>query len=497
MNIKENQYNIIFAVENLFFFILCMFFVPTSDDLFYAYDFPYHTFGELIHQTFYYGNGRLLANFMGLFFSHHTQLFYILEALLVPLFAILTEKLTELKNSKILVVAFIATIPLWQFKGLFAWMCAFINYFVPIIFFVITLLIIKNNLYIKHKTYYLILFILGFCEQFFVEHNTIINTLFALIILIYSLKNLLSSVKPAIVLFVSNISGAIIMFTYKLYIDYSQTHIGNNLTTYRKTVLTYIENGGIKNGIKFMMQQGKYFAMTLSCSAFLVIILLAVMISVEQKSQTKMVKHKSVFIITFVSYAILFSLSTYNFIVFDNDIPDNKKTFALLLMVFFGLTFVLITILFFKTIIKRMNIRQKSKIYVLLGFALLSFVPFLLVHPYLYRCAFLSLFFIMLALIYIIKFAKEEYECNIEKLYDTVFIIAGIVMIIYTGLYAREKKIFNYKTEYYKTSYYLPASDENVIHYPNEEFWIKHSGMEHEFIALEEFESMLADNNNQ
>ena len=103
----------------------------------------------------------------------------------------------------------------------------------------------------------------------------------------------------------------------------------------------------------------------------------------------------------------------------------------------------------------------------------------------------------MLALLYIIKFAKDEYNFNIEKLYDTVFIIAGIVMIIYTGLYAREKKIFNYKIEYYKTSYYLPAADENIVFIDNNEFFDHHSGITHKYIPLEEFESMLADNNNQ
>lgn len=491
----DNKYNIIFIIESILFFILCLFFVPVSDDLFFAYNYSYDGLGGLIHQVLYYGNGRLIANFIGMFFAKHIMFFYPIEALLVVLFAVLVEKLIGLKNSKILVLAFIAAIPLRQFKELFAWMCAFINYFMPILFLVITLLMIKKNLCQKHKIYYAVLFVLGFCEQLFVEHSTIINILLAMTLLIYCFVKNKSYSKPIAALLLSNILGAVVMFTYKYYIDYSKTHVSQYSPNYRKTVFTYFENDGIKAALRFMMQETKTFTLIIITSVLLISILLIVMFCIEKKAEKKEIKHISFFIATGISYGVLLIITEYNFIVFDNDIPKSNKLFMAVLVFFIILTFTLMAVLFYKTIIKRMNKKQILTIFILLFFAVLSFSPFLFVFPYGYRCAFLSIFFIMIALLYIIKFAKDEYNFNIEKLYNTVFIIAGIVMIIYTGLYAREKKIFNYKIEYHKTSYYLPAADENIVFIDNNEFFDHHSGITHKYIPLEEFESILAANN--
>jgi len=491
--LKENKYNLLFISECIVFLLMCLFFVPTSDDLFFAYDFLYDGLRGLIHQVFYYGNGRLISNLISMFFAKHIMFFYPLEALLIIVFSIIIEKLIGLKNLRIFVLSSIVLIPLWQFKELFSWMCAFVNYFIPIILFAFLLLILKKDLCTKHKSFFILLFLLGFSEQLFVEHNTIINLLFSAALLIYCLKKHSSSSKSAAVLLTANAAGAAVMFTYTLYIDYSKTYIAMNTPTYRKTILTYFESGGIKNALRFAMQETKFFAMTLSCCALLILALLVIMFHIERKADKKEIKHKSVFLLTGISYSVLFGLAAYNFIVFDNDIPADKKLFMLLIVLFLGLTAVLISALFYKTILKRMNSRQRLRILTLLFFAVLSFAPFLFAAPYAYRCAYLSIFFVLLSTVYLMKFANEQYGFTLDKVYDTVFIVGCIVIILYTGLYAKEKKIYNYKTEYYKTSYYLPASDENIIHWANEEFWDKHSDIEHKFIPLNEFEKIISE----
>lgn len=491
VKLKTNKYNIIFIVQCLLFFVLSLFLVPEYDDLIFKYNFAYEDFSSFWHYVLYYGNGRLLGNAAALFFSRYMELFRIFETGIVVLFALLAERLSELENSKIFVFAAITVIPLWQFIQLFSWMSSFVNYFIPIVLFLLTLYMIKMDLCAKCKFCFAALFMLGICEQLFVEHNTVINTVFAVCLLFYFVKTKSSHIKEAAVLLASNAVGAAVIFGYKFYVDYSDTHIFKTLSHYRQNILYAAEQGGIRACMVFAMQNIKYFVLTLFLCILLIGALLSVMLYIEAHADKRKIKHKFVFAAAVISYLLLFVIIVCNFTVYNNDIPNDTVLFAALLL-FAAVTAVLIIVLFIKVILKRMKKMQRIRIYFLLAFAFFAFVPFLLVGPYSYRSAFLSVFFIMLAVLEVIKFAKENYGFGIECLYNTVFAVTLIVLIFYTGFYIREKKIFDYREEYCKSSYYLPAFDGNINFTSTDAFWIKYSGAEHEFISLDEFEKIIA-----
>lgn len=90
------------------------------------------------------------------------------------------------------------------------------------------------------------------------------------------------------------------------------------------------------------------------------------------------------------------------------------------------------------------------------------------------------------------KFAVNKYGFKLEKFYDITAIISTILLVVYIGLYAREKRIYNYKVEYFKTSYYLPSANKRIISLGDTEMvWDRVSGIEHKYIPLEEFEAAL------
>jgi len=284
VNVKQkvNKYNVMFMSECFLFFILSLFLVPEYDDLIFKYNFIYEDFSSFLHQVLYYGNGRLLGNAAALFFSRHMLLFRVFESVFVSMFCLLSEKLTELKNSKLFIFAAITVLPLWQFIELFPWMSAFINYFVPLVLFLLTLFIIKKNVCAKNKVYFAVLFLLGVCEQLFVEHNAIIYTVFAAFLLLHFIKIKSVHSTEAAVLLISNLLGAVILFGYRLYADYSKTYVFRILPHYRSNILYAVEQNGISGGILFMVQNIKYFVFTLVLCGLLIGALLAAMLYIER-----------------------------------------------------------------------------------------------------------------------------------------------------------------------------------------------------------------------
>jgi len=489
--VLKNKYNMLFIFECILFFVLTFFFVPTNDDLRFAYFFPFNNLSEYLHQVFYYGNGRLLGNGIIIFFSKIPWAFYPVEAVIVTAFAISIEKLTDLKNSKILAMAFVILQPVCVIKENISWMSAFINYFIPIAFFVFTMIIVKYNLLSKKKIYFLPLVIFGFCEQLFIEHNTIINILFIALILAYSIKNKMNNKKEALLLLISNIAGALVMFLYNFYIDYSKTYTASFSSPYRQTILSALSEEGLRGAVVFALKNVKYPFLLFGNSLFFVLILFALMLYIEQRAENKNV-NRCFACITCISYTALFGICTYIIYVLGDYRIDENISFAFVWAVFSIVTLIEILILFYLTVLKRADKATKIKLLILVFFGLLSFAPFLLVSPCGYRCCYFMNFFFFMAIIQIINFAQKNYDFKFEKLYNILSAITIIALVIYIGLYAREKKIYNYKTEYFKTSYYLPSANENIISLGDtEKVWDDVAGFKHKYIPLNEFEKII------
>lgn len=215
------------------------------------------------------------------------EIFYPIEAIIVTAFSICVEKLTDLKNSKLFVMAFIILQPICVYKEIISWMSAFINYLIPIAFFVFTMVIVKNNLLSKSKLYSILLILFGFCEQLFIEHNTIINILFISVILVYGIKKHLGFIKESVILLASNIIGAGVMFLYNFYIDYSKTYTASFAEPYRKTILSDLSSDRLKGAVIFAAKNIQYPFIMFGSSLFLISVLFITMFYVEKRQQSR------------------------------------------------------------------------------------------------------------------------------------------------------------------------------------------------------------------
>lgn len=488
---NQKLFSFVFILEILLFFLLSFFFVPQSDDMSFRYIQEYSSLGEFMHRVFYYGNGRILGNLFELFFSRHTQIFYFIESILVALFAVSVEKVTGLKNSRIIVMAAIMLQNVILFRDSISWMAGFINYYFPIILFILTLLIIKKldgKLNKLHQIFFLfVLIVFGFCEQLFAEHNTVINLLITLCMVLVAFKSKKRGATAPLLLLVSNIAGAAVEFLYGFFIDQEQTYVAQSFPQgYRSTLFS---QPSIKDAIFIVGKNMKTPPLVISASIFIFAALFSVMFYIIKRTADNP-KTKRNLIICCVMYSLLAVLSTYILIKYCNDFPlENKKALALLVVFFFlfVLTFLEMGILVYKIVLKQASNDYKIKICSSVFFGILSVCPFFVVFPCGYRCCVFLYFFFTLALIYIIKFAQEKYGLNTNIICAVSAIFTCAVLLIYTLIFAREKKIFNLQKEYYMESVYLPNSNDYFI---LPELWDKVSGFEHEYIPLDEFEKV-------
>lgn len=181
----------LFALEVMLLFFMSSFFFPGSDELDFQNYLSFSSLNEFLHNVYYFGNGRFIGNAIGVFFSFYPQWFYVVQSVLTALFCVLIEKLTDVRHARHFVMAFFILKPVWCFAETFVRIAMYANYFIPLLLFALTLLIIKKA-YRDNKilSFPLLaaLFVAGFAEQLFVESNTVVNTAFSLLLVLFFIK---------------------------------------------------------------------------------------------------------------------------------------------------------------------------------------------------------------------------------------------------------------------------------------------------------------------
>lgn len=70
--------------------------------------------------------------------------------------------------------------------------------------------------------------------------------------------------------------------------------------------------------------------------------------------------------------------------------------------------------------------------------------------------------FFMLSVIYVGKELTQNYQLDLFKPAVLCGTVCCMVIAVYSALYSTQKKIYNYKADYCKTSDYLPLCDPNL-----------------------------------
>ena len=151
--------------------------------------YNYQSFGEAINYALCYGNGRFLGNLGAILLAPHTIIAAVFKAFTVSFLCILLPKIFNAtkKTTYLLSCLLILAVPEKMFAQVHAWNCGNVNYISPILLTILCFLILKAES--KGGVVTILkcfgVFLLGFCSQLFMEHNTLVNFLIAASLFIF------------------------------------------------------------------------------------------------------------------------------------------------------------------------------------------------------------------------------------------------------------------------------------------------------------------------
>lgn len=424
--------------------IISLNFVITGDDYFFLNT----GFEFLIDKVFLNSNnGRYLGNFCGIFISNLSK-FHILKFIRciimgTGLFLIiqLCNKLSNLKidQSFIISALIILIAPSSLYREVYSWTPGYMNYLMPVLLIFTVLYILQKNLIsnkkVKNKDI-LFVIILGVCSQLFMEHITIYMVIMSLILLIISIKKNLNIKRLVTPLFISNLIGAIIMFSAK---GYRAINSGDQ---YRDVGINSI--GSLIERVIFNLFEMCKDIVT--DNTFLSITILLVCIFLIKKQQRSLIKtkrssiNKIIYCFAFLSIIYIFTVCFINILEFPRIIRLIKYGLDIVI------TFIFCIILFYT--IHIIDFEDKYK----LRFCYLSIIlvsgPLIIVSPIGTRC-----FFICYAFLAIILMDMISYICK-NKLVDLNYVkyisigLLAIVLIQKMYIYYNIHSVYEERVNY-------------------------------------------------
>lgn len=276
--IQSNKaYLILFLISFVLFFFVSQCAPLRGDDM----EFIGHRFSSAIdvfRYSLYYGNGRLLGNFIGVSLVYSKIATSIIKALAVSSIITLLPKVLVIKNTPTLIISFIlfAGCSAIMFGEVFVSVCAFSNYVIPISLTLFIVFIYKFGLraHSKRNAFIAIsIFVLGIAAQLFAEHTTIINIAVSLVICLYAF---ICKQKRccAIIYFISSVLGAVFMFAIPRVFYMAE----NRVEGYRSVNLNSVSNLLSSINDTFLQFVGWIFNSNLFIGLVFVLMILTVII---------------------------------------------------------------------------------------------------------------------------------------------------------------------------------------------------------------------------
>lgn len=462
---KENKKKFIYSIYSthilsLLIFaltlILSCFFVWTHDDYITVgiYDFK-----SAFDFSVNCGNGRFIGNFL----VNFVMCRYIPDRIFRAVFIFGSVLLTALvadgyrKRSILLSSLLYLGIGNTIFRETFVWGHGFYNYIPPITLMLLGIYIIKQ--YYNNKQAYtpiiaIILGLVGFSQQLFVENCTTINLIIASFIFI-SVYYKKYKKSPALTYLVANIFGAFIMFAVPEMIGVSK-----NIDWYRKI------DGGIKGYVINFIDNISIISETLNSQLLLWEILSIVLVGILVKKN----KHRNK--ITFLScvYMIIYPFLTIFYFALKKTIILYMLDIALLIYVF-CIIFNICTLYPIK--------RYKVPIAIII-LSILSAGQLVIVKPIASRCLLITYVLLSILTVYLNK--KMFNMINSERLIRIMYtfisilcvVIYSILLFVYINIKGIDRERVKYAEEQIKTGtthieiINLPYT--YFLHEPNESF---------------------------
>lgn len=406
-------------------------FCPLLVDDYEFLSYNYHSLGEAINYALCYGNGRFLGNLGAILLAPHSAIAAVFKALTVSLLCILLPKIFNAtkKTTYLLSCLLILAVPEKMFAQVHAWNCGNVNYILPILLTIFCFLILKSE---SKGNFITILkcfgiFILGFCSQLFMEHNTLVNFLIAASLFIFlTVKRKIYGNKKCIITFFGMVATALGTIALLLIPKFFTGERTRDMSTYRGVginSLYELRNNIIENSAKIMSHFAANFLLILVIG-IITYYLLNVFLPKTKVAARLIIVLKTANIVC-VCFDLMYCLFVKNL---DISLSDQRQTLL-------KLTFVISMICIFEVIVFFIScflcLRKKIRIISAIFMVLLacSLVPLLVINPIGERTSFLGTVILGLTVLYLFdKYFQKSFIASALK--QRVALICSVAAVI-------------------------------------------------------------------
>lgn len=407
------------------FFFLIMLCAPYTYDDYYFADLSFNSFRELFQFCLEYGNGRLLGNLGVTLLVNHPVVNALIKAFVLAGLVALIPVVLGLRSSYAHIFTFIliTAVDANLFAQVYTWSSGFYNYMPPVFWMLVTLLLLQAYSSAKANSSAKILiccalFVIGVCEQLYIEHSAMINLLLSCVLMLKSFRDSKrTAVPPVLILLVANIIGLFLMFWIPVHF-----HVDDNLADgYRSLSIGNVRTlitSCIKN---FLKLTNCYFGMLSIpiCGGALVTV------SITSASRTE--KQNSLYGVLCIVSGLVMVLCAAG---------TATGWYAEMGIVHHLITSIFVLIPLLIWIIAGFSIADtllRDRILLLLFFALCSVAPALVVNPVSIRMVIHSYIFITMALFCCLHHRLADMPSCMHRLVKKAILIGAAVLVISLG----------------------------------------------------------------
>lgn len=433
-------YIILFA-----FFYFLMYRSPLISDDFEFANLKYTSFSELFNYALHYGNGRVLGNVGAVFFVNYPIINAIIKSAIICALVYLLPKTIKNGNSAdsycacLLVLGISSAI----FGQVYSWTSGFMNYVPPVVIMLFCLHAVRYSLN-RSRIIDLLLALVGFVGQLFVEHVTVVNILIAGLLIFIYIKEKETRRTRAIIWFVSGILGAMVMFLVpKIF------YISNNrVAGYRNIHLTNIVYSSIES-IHLIIH-----TMSQCLILFAVFTILGLSLA-KERTKGRYLRYIIYTVYPIIQTAFLFV-----------DSEAGILRILRYLLVYFGMVlYVLILLYDICTLVDR---KERAEMLVLLLFAVISVAPFLIIRPFGERCIFLSYIFLCMFALRGMAYLRSKNKLPNPRRTVVVMIALILILSVFLGReFSLIKKYDDMRHEYIRNAVQAGEPEVTVFELPS------------------------------
>ena len=409
----------------LFFFLIMLCAPYTYDDYEFA-RVPYANFGELIHFCLTYGNGRLLGNIGGIVLNQYPVLGAVVKGIVMSTTVILLPAVCGLRSKYAYLLSFllVTAIDPALFAQIYTWTSGFGNYTPPVFLILVCLYLIQqypqeDGFTGKKAAICSGLFLIGLASQLYIEHSSIINLVLALFLV---LKAWTSPKKhgltPAIILTFATAAGLLIMFWIPAHFMASaNNHTTGYRSLYVDSIATFIFNCA-RNALRLTNHYFGLSGVPLCAGAALTVYL--------TRNNRKEKWNTLLYAGGFIPLAYMIVSSILNIEGWYAEPAIIHHAIAMIMVLTGLLTWVV-------ALFAMEDKLFRNRILVLLGFAVFSMLPLLIVTPIRIRVLYHSQIFVVMACLlclcrWMSGWTKKSIAVTMKAL-----CITGMVMVLALG----------------------------------------------------------------